>query len=112
MIPTEKVKEVAQILTGTREFANMKQAKNIIDNNKELFARVEEFKRKEKELHSVKSPGRESGNKAVELERMFDSLSKIPQVDNFLRAEKEFNKLLIGVFKVLNDSIELGLRSK
>lgn len=106
----EKLKEVSDILRGTPEYSELKQAKVKIDSNTELKNKIEDFKRKQQELFSSSATPRELEAKAAELNRQLTNLSQIPEIDKFIKAEKAFAASLQRAFKTINDHLESGLR--
>ncbi|MCX7922603.1 MAG: YlbF family regulator [Clostridia bacterium] len=107
---TDKAKELAIIIMSTREFSELKQARSTIDKNRELKSKIEDFKKKEESLYSGKLPTNEAQQRAMELKSMFQSLSTIPEIDKFLKAEKDFNSMLQKVYKTIGDTLESTLK--
>lgn len=107
----DKAKELAAAIMGIREFSELKQAKNNIDKNRELKSKIEDFKRKEEALYTGKFSANETQLRTLELRKVFESLSVIPEVDNFLKAEKGFNNALQKVYKTIDDTLEFNLKS-
>lgn len=50
--------------------------------------------------------------KVSELNRQFGSLSRITEVDRFLKASKAFNDMMVKVYKTVNEAVEADLRLK
>jgi hypothetical protein len=48
----------------------------------------------------------------AELNKQFQSLSQIQEVDIFFKSSKEFNDMMFKVFKEINDSVDSKLNSK
>lgn len=107
----QKAKELTDSIKGTREFMELKQAKANIDKNKDLKIQVEEFVKKQTELFTSNKPGKEAESKAAELNKKFETLSKIPEVDKFLKAGKVFNDMMVRTYKSVSDSLESELKS-
>ena len=107
-----KIKEFVNILKNTKEFSELKQAKSNIDTNKSIKSKIEDFKKREQELIKMANSGKDTKAKAEELNRIFDGLSKIPEVDKFLTAEKQFNdNVMLKAYKAISDSIDSELKS-
>lgn len=105
----EKARELANFLKSTAEFNELKQSKAGIDRNRSLKAEVEEYDRKQKALFSGKYAGdAETGMR--ELGKRYESMSKIPEIDRYLKAAKAFNDILAELYKTVNDSISDSLR--
>ena len=106
----EKARELAGEIMSTREFSEVKQAKGVIDKNRELRAKIEDFKKKEADLYGGRLSSSEAQQKAAELTKLFESLSKIPEISRFLKAEKDFNTMLQRTYKTLGDTLESALK--
>lgn len=107
----DKAKELAMTVMGTREYTELKQAKSTIDKNRELKGRIEDFKKKEQALYTGNLSSSEAQQRSVELENTFKCLSSVPEIDKFLKAEKEFNNILQKVYKTIGDTLESNLKS-
>jgi len=108
----QKAKELAEILKNTKEFSELKLAKSNIDLNKNLKIKIEDFKKKEQELFKLAKSGKDTKARAEELNKIFYTLSKIPEVDQFIKAEKQFNdNVVVKAYKAINDSIDSALKT-
>ncbi len=103
-----KAREFAEAVRKTREFMELKQALADIDGKPGLKKTVEEFKRKQMETFTMNQPG----SKAAELTEEFKRLSGIAEVMRYMAAGKKFNDMMLGTFKMINDYIELELKSR
>lgn len=97
-------------IKSTREFNELILTKNVIERNSTLKSKVYEFNKKRGEIYSSNKSTNVIEAKMTELNREFGSLSKIPEVDNFLKASKVFNEMMFKVYKSMNDSIENDLK--
>jgi cell fate (sporulation/competence/biofilm development) regulator YlbF (YheA/YmcA/DUF963 family) len=105
----DKARDLASLIKNTAEFNELRQAKSYIDRNRSLRAEMDEYDRKQTAIFSGKYSGNaEAGMR--ELGRKFENMSKIPEVDRYLKAARAFNDVLAGVFKTINDSISDSLR--
>lgn len=108
----EKTMELVSIIKSTGEFAELKQAKTIIERNRTLRNEVDQFNKQQMEVYSGKLSAKEAEARIAELNKKFGNLSKIPEVDSFLKATGRFNEMLAKVYKNINESIEADLRLK
>lgn len=106
----EKARDLMEEVRSTKEFAELKQAKSVIDKNKALKSQVEEFNKQQMLLYSGKLSAKEAEAKVAELNKKFGDISKIPEVDRFLKASKQFNEVMSKVYKSMNDSIDAELK--
>lgn len=106
----EKARELAASVKATREFAELKRAKADIDRNRELKREVDTFVKRQTEIFTSNKSQREVEAKVAELNKKFQSLSKIPEVTRFLNAGKEFNNMMARAYKMINESIDAELK--
>lgn len=107
-----KSKELAEIIKSTREFAELKQARINIEKDSGLKSQVEEFNRQQMAFLSGKFSGKDADSKAAELDNKFKTISRVPEADRYLKASKQFNDMMYGIYKSINDTIDSALKSK
>jgi cell fate (sporulation/competence/biofilm development) regulator YlbF (YheA/YmcA/DUF963 family) len=107
---SEKTRELAETIKLTKEFNELKQAKAYIDKNTSLKNEVEEFSKMQLQLYSGKLSSREVETKAAELNKTYTSMSKIPEIDRYLKATKQFNDIMTNVYKSINEYISMNLK--
>lgn len=106
----DKAKEFTNAVMGTKEYSELKQAKSVIDKNKDLRSKIEDFKKKEDALYKGKLSAGEAQKRATELNKSFESLNSIPEVSRFVNAEKAFNDMLQKVYRQVNSALEASLK--
>ncbi len=106
----DKAKELSKAVMGTKEYIELKQAKSVIDKNKELRSKIEDFKKKKEALYKGKLSTSEAQKRAAELNKIFENLNSIPEVNRFVNAEKSFNDMLQKVYRQVNDALEASLK--
>lgn len=106
----EKAMEFANIIKRTGEFAELMQAKTVIERNRALRNEVDQFNKQQLAVYSGKLSVKEAEARIAELNNKFGNLSKIPEVDSFLKASKRFNDMMVKVYKIMNESIETDLK--
>ncbi|SHH39967.1 YlbF family regulator [Tepidibacter thalassicus] len=107
-----KTKEFIDSIINTSEFKQLKKAKAAIDKNKDLKKKVDDFRKKQMEIYSSKKTQKDIQFKLNELNRKFQNLSQIKEVNIFLKSTKDFNDMMYRVFEEINNSIESKLNSK
>ena len=105
-----KASELAEALKATVEFAELKQAKAVIDRNRSLKSEVEGLKRKQTALYSGRISAKEAESRMAELDKAFKQLSGVPEFSRYMETSGKFNQLLNDTFREINESIEAGLR--
>lgn len=108
----EKAREFVDTVKKTREFIEFKQARADIDKKRDLRNEVDEFMKKQMELITSNKPSKQSEAKIAELNKKFQNLSKIAEVDRLLKSGRRFNDMMLKVYKIINDSITSELKSR
>jgi cell fate (sporulation/competence/biofilm development) regulator YlbF (YheA/YmcA/DUF963 family) len=106
----EKAIELAMELKRTPDFAELKQAKTAIDRVPVLRQELEAFNKRQNSLYSSQLPFSEAASRIEQLGKKYAELSKVPEIDRYLKASKTFNILLANVLKEVNGSIEAELK--
>lgn len=106
----ERARDLAFELQKTSVFAELQQSKSVIDKSPALRQELENFNRRQNALYSSKIPAAETNSRLEQLEGKFQELSKIPEVDRYLKALKNFNMLLSDTLKEINATIGQSLR--
>lgn len=94
----------------TPEFQKLKNTNSVISNNPLLKKDLEEFNQKQKKLHSSKLEQSQREALIKDLNTMFNRLSKIPEIDKYIKSLTDFNNMMSRVFKNLNDFLENELK--
>ncbi|AOY78066.1 YlbF family regulator [Clostridium formicaceticum] len=105
----DEAKRLSIAIKEADEFRAMKQAKNVIDGNRELSYIMENYNREQMEFMRSGKSGNNMEAKAAELKQKFQDLAKIPEVQYYLKAANSFNDLMVQVYKYINDLIEEDL---
>lgn len=110
MAVNDKAKELAEAIKATAEFAELRQAKSVIDRDRNLKTGLEAFNKKQTELYNSKLGVKEMEARVAELNKSFSELAKIPEVDKYIKASKKFNDLIGKVYSSINSAVESGLK--
>lgn len=106
----KKIEELIIELKQTREFKELKKTHDNINKNKNLKKQVDGFQNRQKQIYSMKKSANVVQKEIEDLNRTFEDLAKIPEVDAFLKSGKAFNDLIANIFKNINDSINSELK--
>lgn len=106
----EKAVEMASELKRTAEFAELKQAKAAIDKYPVLRQELESFNKRQTALYSSKLSASETASRLEQLGKKYEELSKVPEIDRYLKTSKAFNTLLASALKEVNAAIEAELK--
>jgi cell fate (sporulation/competence/biofilm development) regulator YlbF (YheA/YmcA/DUF963 family) len=105
----ENIGMLTESIKTTREFIELKKAKENINQHKELKNELDDFQKRQKEIGANNKPSKQLEIEMVELNKRFNKLSKIPEVARFLKAGKEFNNMMGTIYKKISDSLESEL---
>lgn len=105
-----KAAELADALKASVEFAELKQAKAAIDRNRNLKNEVEDLKRKQTVVYSGRISAKEAESRIADINKIFGRLSEIPEFKRYMDTTVKFNEVLNETFRLINESIETGLR--
>jgi cell fate (sporulation/competence/biofilm development) regulator YlbF (YheA/YmcA/DUF963 family) len=106
----EKAIELAMELKRTPDFVELRQAKTAIDRVPALRQELEAFNKSQNSLYSSRLPSSEAASRMEQLSKKYAELSKVPEIDRYLKAAKAFNTLLANALKEVNGSIEAELK--
>lgn len=100
---------IEELKSGS-EFKRLKSAKDAISKNPGLKKDFEEFCTEQNRIFSSRAGLKETGEKLKQLNSKFESLSKIPEIKNYLEALSAFNKIMEKNNSMIGESIEKGLQ--
>ncbi|OPJ57006.1 YlbF family regulator [Alkalithermobacter paradoxus] len=103
----QKAKELGDLIKKSKEFIELRESKSVIDKNKELKKKLEEFQKMQMEMYSQNISQKDMQRKAAQLNKTFESMYKIPEINRFLKASKEFNDMMSNIYKVINENIDI-----
>lgn len=107
----QKSKELVNEIRRTREFMEFKKAKADVEKYKDLKDEIEKFQKKQMEVFSSNKSKREVEHQLAQLDREFKDLSRIPEVNNLIRAGKNFNDMMFKIYKDINAILDSELKS-
>lgn len=106
----QKKKELIKEIKRTKEFIEFQNSKVNIERYKDLKSEIESLQKKRFELFSTNKPKKEKEYLALEIDKQYKSLSKIPEVKKLIKAEKEFHNFMFKLYKDINHSLDLELK--
>lgn len=106
-----KANELAALMLQSNEFREIKQAKQLIDSNKEYLGKIKELKEKQFNFQVSLAPNKQPDKSKMDsIKKYYDELMKNTDLKRYLEAEKKFNEYVAGLFKIINDKIENSLK--
>lgn len=103
----EKTKELAELLTTSREVQFFQQAEQQIANNENIQKLIQAIKKKQKEIVAFQTFQNQTMVAKIEneIEELQDQLDNIPIVSEFQQSQQDINYLLQLVMSVIRDTI-------
>lgn len=103
----EKTKELAALLTTSREVQFFQQAERQIASNEQIQKLIQAIKKKQKEIVAFQSFQNPTMVAKIEneIEELQDQLDNIPIVSEFKQSQQDINYLLQLVMSVIRDTI-------
>ena len=107
----QKSIELVNDIKQTNEFIQLKRARANIEKYKDLKNEIELFQKQQMNLFYLNKSENEIAQLSKNLDYKFKNLSSIPEVKQLIRAGKNFNTMLFNVYKNINHTIDLELKS-
>lgn len=99
-----------EVIKSGPEFTRLRQAKAIISKNPELKRELEEFNYNQRQLYYGKLPAKEADVRMKQQNTKYESLSKIPDVKNYLNALNALNQVMDKINENISESLEKSLQ--
>jgi len=98
----QTIKSLVFEIKNTREFNELKQGKAGLDKYSDVKQKIEILQKRQMELFSSNKSTKEIENEVKEINRQFESLSRIPEVRRMVRAGENFNKMMSKIYQDIN----------
>ncbi len=98
--------KLAQEIKQSEEYMNYKMAKQAINLNSELKAKIEEFEkmRYESQIEMMQT-GKHDENKMMEMQNKYKDLIESEDARKFFEAETKFNIIIADVNKIIGEAV-------
>lgn len=106
MFLEKEVKDMVYAIQNTEEFKKFKQAKANLKKYRGLKEDLDLFQKKQRELYSMNMQGKESKSLVMEINSSYNKLSQVPEVQRLLNSGKDFNDMMFGLHKSINDLLD------
>lgn len=103
----DTVNKLAQEIKDSKEYNNYKMAKQVVNLNKDLKNRIDEFENARYEVQMLAiQTGKNDEEKIAKVQKLYVELLEDNEAKNFLEAQTQFNTLIADVNKIIGDSIK------
>jgi cell fate (sporulation/competence/biofilm development) regulator YlbF (YheA/YmcA/DUF963 family) len=106
----DKAWDFIDAVKSTKEYIELLEAKNDIENNEALKKEIYKFYSMLNEIDGMYEDVDTPNNSLNELDINFSALSKIPKIDRFLNASKEYENNIGKVYKCINESLQISFK--
>lgn len=108
MNPYDKAHELANTLKQTPEFQNFVRVQNLVEQDPQAKAMLQEFFKKQWETQHDAMRGTPNQEKQEQLARMYESMNNHASLKEFFAAEMKFGRLITDIQGILAEAISAG----
>ncbi len=106
----DKAHELAKALVVSPEYKSFKEAKDKIDASTQSKEMLNDFKKKQFELHNLQMMGQNiSEQQMQQLQGLYQVIMLNPDIAQYLSEEIRFSQLFSDVYKIIAEAVELNL---
>ena len=104
----DEANNLAKSIQESKEYLEYKKAKETLNSDLELKAKVDDFEKLRYEIQVMAFQGadKESEEKTKKLQEMYDILMKEPKIKEYFDIEVRFNIMLADVNKIISESVK------
>lgn len=103
----DQANNLAKAVQESKEYLEYKKAKDELNSNAEMKAKVEEFEKIRYEVQVISFQGeKQDEEKMKKLQEMYDMLMKEPKIKEFFDIEVRFNIMLADINKIISESVK------
>ena len=103
----DEANNLAKAIKESQEYTQYKKAKDELNNDNEMKAKVEEFEKIRYDIQVMDFQGKsQDEEKQKKLQEMYDILTKEPKIKEFFDIEVRFNIMLADVNRIIGESVK------
>ena len=95
------MKALVNEIKSTREYKELKQAKANLDKHSNIKQEIQMLQKKQMELYKSNKSEREIQRQTNEINKRFQKLSSISEVERLTQAGENFNKMMNNIYQEL-----------
>lgn len=107
----DKAHELARAVSQSREYSELISAFEKIKNDEKAKQMYKDFRKKQIEVQLDEMSGKNTDEKAKQLENLYQVLSYNNDIKNLLEAEEKFAILAADIQQILNKSLDFDLEN-
>lgn len=102
----DEANNLAKAIKESKEYEEFKKAKENLENNPEMKARVEEFEKIRYDVQVMSFQGEQDKEKQKKLQEMYEILMKDAEIKEYFDVEVRFNIMLADVNRIISESVK------
>ena len=103
----EKAKELAEEITQSAEFQEMKQAEEAVMDDEDASQLMEELESVQKRVQMAQMNGQEiDSQQQKKIQNLKAKMQQNPEIKEFINAQQEFNQMMENVNEIISSSIQ------
>lgn len=103
----DKAYELARALKVAPEYINFSRLKEKLEQDKELWQRVLDFRQKQLEVQAKQLQGQKVEDEVARLQDLFNLLTANRDIAEFFQAEYAFSRLMYDIQKIIGEAVGL-----
>jgi cell fate (sporulation/competence/biofilm development) regulator YlbF (YheA/YmcA/DUF963 family) len=107
-----KVQQFVEEIIGTKEFAALKQAQNVLKGNTQLQNQVVQFFKDHGEMHECKRQGKEFSLRSEQLSHRFSKLMQSQESAVYFKKSEKFNDFMLEIHGLIDEMVDRALNEK
>lgn len=102
----DQANNLAKSIKESKEYLEYKKAKENLNNNPEMKAKINEFEKIRYEVQVMSFQGEQDEEKQKKLQQMYQILMQDAKIKEFFDIEVRFNIMLADVNKIISESVK------
>ncbi|MFZ5351120.1 MAG: YlbF family regulator [Bacillota bacterium] len=106
----DKAHELAKALAVCSEYKEFKEAKEKVDSIPKAKEMLNDFKKKQFELHNLQLMGQNVNEQQMQqIQALYQVIILNPDIAQYLSAEIKFSQMFSDVYKIITEAVDLNL---
>lgn len=102
----DEANNLAKAIQESREYLEYKKAKEEINSNPDMKAKVDEFEKIRYDVQVMSFQGKEDPEKMQKLQEMYNILNNDKEIKEYFDTEVRFNIMLADVNRIISESVK------
>lgn len=102
----DEANNLAKSIQESKEYLEYKKAKEDLENNPEMKAKIDEFEKIRYDVQLMSFKGEQDEEKQKKLQQMYQILMQDEKIKEYFDIEVRFNIMLADVNKIISESVK------